>query len=99
MAEEWTLATLKTYLESRIDAVEEAAKVALEAADKAAVKADTAFEKRMDSTNEWRDAMKDQQATYVTKDQAASQFRGLATAIAAIAALMGIFVWLSRGIG
>lgn len=56
----WTLATLKQHLEKQIEAVEGAAKLALEAADKAADKADAAFEKRMDSTNEWRGALDDQ---------------------------------------
>jgi chemotaxis regulatin CheY-phosphate phosphatase CheZ len=56
----WTLGTLKEHLEKQIEAVEDAAKLALDAADKAATKADAAFEKRMDATNEWRGALDDQ---------------------------------------
>jgi acyl-CoA reductase-like NAD-dependent aldehyde dehydrogenase len=47
-------------LRTQIEAVEDSAKLALDAADKAAVTADKAFEKRMDTTNEWRGALEDQ---------------------------------------
>lgn len=69
MSKGWTLDTLKQHLDSRIDGVEKSAKLALDAADKAATKAENAFEKRMDTTNEWRGALNDQQNTYVTKAQ------------------------------
>lgn len=52
--------SLKELLRTQIGAVEDSAKLALDAADKAAVKADAAFEKRMDTTNEWRGALDDQ---------------------------------------
>jgi hypothetical protein len=45
-------------------------------------------------------AMKDQQANFVTKDQAALQFKGLALALAAVVALatlVALFLTLSRG--
>lgn len=43
--------------------------------------------------------LKDQQVNFVTKDQAGAQFKGLATAITAIAALMAVFVYLSGVVG
>jgi hypothetical protein len=53
------IGSLKELLASQIHAVEDSAKLALDAADKAAIKADAAFEKRMDTTNEWRGALDD----------------------------------------
>jgi CRISPR/Cas system-associated endonuclease Cas1 len=44
----------------------------LRAADNQAVKVALAsYEKRMDTTNEWREALRDQQETYITKGQMA----------------------------
>ena len=88
----WTLQTLKIHLESRIKAVEDNAKLALDAADKAAEKADLIFEKRMDNTNEWRDAMKDLIATFVTKGD-------LRWAIIAIIGAVGTLIGILNYIG
>jgi hypothetical protein len=73
MSDQWTLSTLKEYLTSRIDAVEKNVTTAMAAADKAVTKAETAAEKRFDSVNEFRSAMKDQQATFA--DRAQTDFR------------------------
>jgi len=53
------LGGLKELLRTQIEAVEDSAKLALDAADKATDKADATFEKRMDTTNEWRGALDD----------------------------------------
>jgi SMC interacting uncharacterized protein involved in chromosome segregation len=60
---------LKELLRTQIQAVEDSAKLALDAADKAAIKADNAFEKRMDTTNEWRGALDDAMKRLATISQ------------------------------
>lgn len=62
------IASLEKLLGTKIESVEDAAKLALDAADKASAKADSNFEKRMDTTNEWRGALEDQ-----AKDKASVQ--------------------------
>jgi hypothetical protein len=64
----WTLDTLKEFLDSRIDGLEKNVTTAMAAADKAVSKAEVAAEKRFDSVNEFRNAMKDQQADFADKD-------------------------------
>lgn len=65
----WTLDTLEKYLSSRIDGIKDNTSIAMAAADKAVSKAETAAEKRFDSVNEFREAMKDQQASFADKQQ------------------------------
>jgi anion-transporting ArsA/GET3 family ATPase len=65
----WSLETLKEYLGSRIDGVEKNVTTAMAAADKAVNKAEAAAEKRFDSVNEFRSALKDQQSTFADKQQ------------------------------
>jgi hypothetical protein len=69
MAGGWTLDTLKEYHDSKINAVEKNVTTAMAAADKAVTKAETAAEKRFDSVNEFRAAMKDQQSSFADKTQ------------------------------
>ena len=47
----WTLETLKTHIESKIEAVEKNAALALSASEKAITKAEAAAEKRADASN------------------------------------------------
>ena len=65
----WTLDTLKEHLESRIVSTEKSVTIAMAVADKAVTKAEVATEKRFDSVNEFRNAMKDQQNTFADKTQ------------------------------
>jgi hypothetical protein len=65
----WTLETLKEHLDSRIQAVKDNVTTAMAAADKAVTKAEVAAEKRFDSVNEFRSAMKDQQASFADRQQ------------------------------
>ena len=44
-------------------------KTALDAADKATAKAETAMEKRFDNTNEWRGTVEGLQRTYLPRDE------------------------------
>lgn len=80
MGEEWTVATLKEHVDTQIEALQ-----------RAVDKADAAYEKRMDTTNEWRAALTDQQATFVTKEQVRWTFTaligGVAVALAIFAAI------------
>lgn len=55
-------------LRREIGAVEKAAKLALDSADKATAIADANFEKRMDTTNEWRAALEDQSKRLATME-------------------------------
>lgn len=64
----WTVDTLKEHFDSRIQSVEDSAKLALAAAERAAEKADEVFEKRMDNTNEWRNTLESLMANFVSKE-------------------------------
>lgn len=102
MTEGWTLDTLKEHLEGRIESVDRRhSELAAERNRALEAGLATANEKAA-AHNDVLGAMKDQQANYVTKDQAAMQFKGLAIALAAIAAfvtiLSAIFAF-SRGMG
>lgn len=57
---DWTVNTLKTYMDTRFDAVEKAVETA-----------DAANEKRLDSVNEFRATLTDQQKTFITRAEAA----------------------------
>ena len=65
----WTFATLYKHVTMLSDASKEAVTAAMASAEKAVLKADQANEKRFDSVNEFRAAMKDQQATFADKEQ------------------------------
>jgi small-conductance mechanosensitive channel len=69
----WTFSAFETYVDNRFVTSEEAVKTAMSAAEKATIKAETAADKRFDSVNEFREAMKDQQSKFADKDQ--SDFR------------------------
>lgn len=95
MTEEWTFTTLKLHLESQIAALDRRHSELAQERNRALEAGLATANEKAKSHNDVLGAMKDQQAAFVTKDQAALQFKGLATAIAAIAAVMGIFVYLS----
>ncbi len=61
----------------RFDAQEKAVAAALAAAKEAVVKAETAAEKRFDSVNEFRNTLKDQAGTFITRGEALGFFFGL----------------------
>lgn len=73
-AEELTTRELKLIIDEhdrqygqRFDAQEKAVAAALAAAKEAVVKQDAASEKRFDSVNEFRNTLKDQTGTFVTR--------------------------------
>lgn len=82
MPDDWTIPALKEHFDTRFEAMQEAVKVA-----------DAANEKRLDSVNEFRASLSDQQATFVTKEQVRWTFTaligGIAVAIALFAAING----------
>lgn len=95
MSEEWTFETLRQHLRGIMDerdkrydealrAVKESSSIALTAADRAVVKAETATEKRFDSVNEFRDTLADQQRTLMPRTEAELRFVALEKAIASL---------------
>jgi hypothetical protein len=78
--DEWTLETLRVYLEERINALHlllderaedqrRAMEAALASAEKAVGKAELAAEKRFDSVNEFRGQLTDQALTFMTRTE------------------------------
>lgn len=65
----WTFDTLYIHVMEISKASKEGVNAAMASAEKAILKAETATEKRFDSVNEFRAAMKDQQAHFADKDQ------------------------------
>ena len=74
----WTLDTLLTHVGARIDALsaltaqrdaaqKEAVAMAMSAADRAVLKAETAAEKRFESVNEFRNTLSDQQRNLIPR--------------------------------
>jgi hypothetical protein len=86
----WTLATLKELLESRLDAIDRRHSELAGERNRAVDAALAAANEKAKSHNDVLGAMKDQQTNYLTKDQAAAQFKAVVTAIISIAALVGI---------
>ena len=66
---EWTIDSLKEHYDEKFLDIKEATKMALEAAALATAKAEAAHEKRLDSVNEFRQTLADQQATLVRKSE------------------------------
>jgi hypothetical protein len=65
----WTFSTLYKHVTMLSDAQKDAVKTAMASAQKAVDKAEAAQQLRNDAQNEWRAAMKDQQATFADKEQ------------------------------
>ncbi len=77
VSEELSLSQLKIVIDERdrqygqrFDAQEKAVAAALAAAKEAVTKAEVAAEKRFDSVNEFRNTLKDQTGTFVTRNEA-----------------------------
>jgi hypothetical protein len=64
----WTFATLYKHFMAQIDAQKESVTIALASSEKARDKAEGAQQLRNEAQNEWRAAMKDQQATLADKE-------------------------------
>ena len=78
----WTFATLYKHVMEISAASKEAINAAMAAANVATTKAEAASEKRFDSVNEFREAMKDQQKTFADKEQTERRLNNLETLMA-----------------
>jgi len=65
----WTLNTLYIHVMEISKSAKEGVSAAMASAEKAILKAETATEKRFDSVNEFRQAMRDQQETFASKSE------------------------------
>ena len=65
---EWTVATLKQYIDREFASSKEAVNAALAASEKAVLKAEVAADKRAEASNEIRAAMMDAQKHYATRE-------------------------------
>jgi len=100
MTEVWTIPALKEHMEALIAASDRRHTDLATERNRAVDAALAAANEKAAAHNDVLGAMKDQQANYVTKDQAALQFKGLALALAAVVAfatLIAVFLTLSRG--
>jgi len=66
----WTLEAFKEYAESRFEGIQREVKLALDAAQTAVTKAETATEKRFDAVNEFRGQLSDQAASFMPRELA-----------------------------
>lgn len=76
----WTTETLKEHVDARFEAME-----------RAVTTADTANEKRLDSVNEFRATLADQQKTFITRAEAAWLVMFLLAAIVAAVTVATFF--------
>jgi len=65
----WTFDTFYIYVMEISKAAKEGVNAAMASAEKAILKAETATEKRFDSVNEFRQAMRDQQESFANKSE------------------------------
>lgn len=97
MAEGWTIETLKEHLEAQICSVDRRHSELAGERNRAVDAALAAADQKDKTHNDVLGAMKEQQAMFVTKEQATAQFKGLAialSAIVALASLIAIFIAL-----
>lgn len=66
---EWTIDTLKEYVEVKFAAANEQVHTALEVSEKAVLKAEAAAEKRFEGLNELRGAMEDASKKFATNER------------------------------
>ena len=76
------IAELDARNEQRFIGQKESVKIAMEAADRAVTKAETAAEKRFEGVNEFRAQLADQQRTLMPRQEAEIRFAALADKIA-----------------
>jgi len=87
----------------RFESMAENSKNGLEAAAMAVIKAEAAAEKRFDGLNEFRAAMRDQQATFATKAEVDIKLTNIAEKIDALSRLVnsqsGRGIGIGQGVG
>jgi len=80
---EWTVKTLKAYVDMRINAADRAVVTALKTAEKATRKAEKASNKRFTAVNEFRQSLSDQTATFIPRIEAEQQIKALSDRVTA----------------
>jgi hypothetical protein len=79
---DWTLGSLKEYIERRFNDQAKAIDAALAAAEKAVTKAEVATEKRFDSVNEFRKTLSDQASSFMQRGEFVAQYKSLEEKVA-----------------
>jgi hypothetical protein len=95
----WTIDTLKAHYDQRFIDQERAVAAALAAADRAALKAETASEKRFDAVNEFRGQLADQASTFMPRQEAQVSIGSLADKLDLQAARLDKLEGRSSGFG
>jgi len=94
----WTLRTLYIHVMEISKAAKEGVNAAMASAEKAILKAETATEKRFDSVNEFRQAMRDQQETFANKSETNLRLEDLGKRLDRVATGMELSTGKSSGI-
>ena len=72
-----SLCSFRELVDARVGAIKEATAMALAAAKEAVLKAESANDKRFEGVNEFRNTLKDQQATLVTRTEIDVRFKSI----------------------
>jgi len=96
--EGWTFATLYIHVMEISKAAKEGVNAAMASAEKAILKAETATEKRFDSVNDFRQAMRDQQETFANKSETNMRLEDLAKRLDRVTTGMELSAGKSAGI-
>ena len=94
----WTLNTLYIHVMEISKSAKEGVSAAMASAEKAILKAETATEKRFDSVNEFRQAMRDQQETFANKSETNMRLEDLAKRLDRVTTGMELSAGKSAGI-
>lgn len=92
---DWTVDTLKEYIDTRFDAAKESIAVASNVAEKRAEKLEVATAARFESVNEFRAQTKDLQSSYMPRQEFDAALKSVNEKIAA----KNIQIFLSLAVG
>lgn len=95
--QEWTVGTLYAHFDARLRDMRESIGNAIASADKAVSKAEAATERRFESVNEFRNTLKDQAATFITRNDYDSRNQAVADKIAALETRLNAHDSLTKG--
>jgi hypothetical protein len=94
----WTFDTLYIYVMEISKSAKEGVSAAMASSEKAILKAETATEKRFDSVNEFRQAMRDQQETFASKSETNLRLEELSKRLDRVTSGMELSTGKSSGI-
>jgi len=94
----WTFDTLYIHVMEISKAAKEGVNAAMASAEKAILKAETATEKRFDSVNEFRQAMRDQQENFASKSETSMRIEDLTKRLDRVTSGMEISSGRSSGL-